>query len=367
MPYELDFEALRSTIDEEDARWEAGETSLTKMSDDERRGHLGYEPGPDDPSLEEQERRAEANLERFMATDAMTYEYPTSVDLRNDGFVTPVRDQGSCGSCVAFGVAAAAEGRARKQRNDSDLAVDYSEAHLFYCHARDEGRRCSGSNAGWWPSNALDAFEEKGVVDDDCYPYTAGDQDCTDLCSDAESRKTRITGWKRLNSQSDMKDWLATKGPLVACYTVYEDFFSYQSGIYKHVSGDAVGGHCVCVVGYNDAQQYWICKNSWGSNWGESGYFRIAYGQCGIDSTMDAVEGIAQTGWVRDARIVGLWTINEDRNAWVYVKDMGWRKLSPASDNVLLDMLLQLSEAKANDRRVDFYQENGTIKQVYVF
>lgn len=364
MPYELDLEALRTTIEEEDARWEAGETPLTNLSDEDRELHLGYVPGPDDPSLEEQERRAAANFEQFMSADADAFGYPTAVDMRNDGYITPIRNQGSCGSCVAFGVAATAEGHLRRQRNNPNLSVDYSEAHLFYCHAREEGRRC---NNGWWPGKALDDFRDQGVVDDACYPYTAEDQDCSGLCSDANSRLTKITGWKRLTSTSEMKDWLATRGPLVGCFTVYQDFYSYRSGVYKHVSGSSLGGHCVSVVGYNDAQQYWICKNSWGPNWGESGYFRIGYGQCGIDSFMDAVEGIAETGWVRDSRIIGLWTRNQERNAWVYVQDLGWRRISPANDNVFQDMLLQLTEAKANNCRVDFYQEDGMIKQIYVY
>jgi plastocyanin len=90
-----------------------------------------------------------------------------------------------------------------------------------------------------------------------------------------------------------MKEWISTGGPLEACFTVYDDFNSYTSGIYTHVTGNRAGGHCVCCVGYNDTDKYWICKNSWGPGFGESGYFRIAYGECGIDSWMDAIEGVS--------------------------------------------------------------------------
>jgi C1A family cysteine protease len=64
---------------------------------------------------------------------------------------------------------------------------------------------------------------------------------------------------------------------------VFEDFFAYADGIYSHVAGDQVAAHAVCVVGYDDDDKCWIVKNSWGPAFGEEGYFRLAYGQCGLD------------------------------------------------------------------------------------
>jgi C1A family cysteine protease len=367
MPFEnFKLDDLKTEISKLDVPWASGETKFTKMSAEERSLLLGYTPGPEDISLEEAESLANKNFMAFMAAPA-AIGYPGSYDLRNvngKNYITSVKNQGGCGSCVAFGVVATVEGSLRKQRNNPTLSVDYSEAHLFYCHARAEGRRCSN---GWWPSKALDAFRDKGVVDEACYPYTAGDQNCTNLCSNWNSRLTKITGWKRITSTADMKNWISSKGPLVACYTVYEDFFAYKSGIYKHVTGKAVGGHCISVVGYNDSSKYWICKNSWGTGFGENGYFRIGYGQCGIDSSMDEVLGIAETGWIKNTRIIGLWTINQTRNAWVYVKDLGWRKISPDNDNIFFDMLAQLAAAKAGNRPVSIRQVNAVIKEVYVF
>ncbi len=364
---DFNIQELQTAIAESNAGWEAGETPFTDMSSEERSLLLGYTPGPGDPSLEESERLAQTNFNAFMAAPPVAASYPSSYDLRNVGgknFITSVKDQGNCGSCVAFGVVATVEGSFKRQRNNPSLNVNYSEAHLYYCHARSEGRTCGN---GWWTSKALDAFRNKGVVDDACYPYTAKDQNCTNLCSDWKNRLTKITGWHRITSTAKMKEWISTKGPLVACYTVYEDFYSYRGGIYRHVQGNRSSGHCVSCVGYNDVEKYWICKNSWGEQFGENGYFRIAYGQCGIDAFMDAIDNIAETGWERNKRIVGLWTINQNRNAWVYVQNMGWRKISPDNDNIFFDMLAQLIAAKACGCRVDFYQENGVIKQVYVF
>jgi C1A family cysteine protease len=292
-PAEFSLARLQQTLREAGARWDAGVTSVSELPPDQKRRRLGYVPGPDEEPLETRERVAVANFQEAQAAkaEARAAAYPASFDLRNvagKNYITPIKDQGGCGSCVAFGTAATVEGTLRWQRNDPNLVVDYSEAQLFYCIAREQGSNCT---SGWDVGPALDAFEETGIVDEACFPYTAGDQGCG-LCGDWQSRVTKITGWHSISSHDEMKQWLSTRGPLSTCFTVYDDFFNYKGGVYSHVSGDFAGGHCVSCVGYNDAEGYWICKNSWGAGFGEGGYFRIAYGQVGIDSTMWAVEGI---------------------------------------------------------------------------
>lgn len=76
-----------------------------------------------------------------------------------------------------------------------------------------------------------------------------------------------------------------TYGSVTAAFTVYEDFLTYKSGIYTHKSGSALGGHAVKIVGYGNesGQNYWLVANSWNSDWGDNGYFKIAEGSCGID------------------------------------------------------------------------------------
>jgi hypothetical protein len=135
---------------------------------------------------------------------------------------------------------------------------------------------------GWYPSAALDAARDTGIVGEACYPYDASAQACT-LCPDWENRVTRIDDWVGLTNQADMKQALADYGPFEATMLVYSDFFSYSGGVYRHTSGQLQGGHAVTVVGYDDEEGYWIVKNSWGRNWGENGWFRIAYDECGID------------------------------------------------------------------------------------
>ncbi len=73
----------------------------------------------------------------------------------------------------------------------------------------------------------------------------------------------------------------------MASMNVYEDFIDYTGGIYEHTYGEYVNGHTIVIVGYGNenGNDYWLCKNSWGENWGEDGYFKIAFGECGIDNT----------------------------------------------------------------------------------
>lgn len=358
---------LQAALLRESAGWQAAITSMSALSDADKRARLGYVPGPDEPSLAEREQMALASFQAYRVEREMAFGYPVAMDWRSHGgrnFITPVRDQGGCGSCVAFGTSAAVEGALRAGINDPNFPVDYSEAHLFYCHARAQGRNCGN---GWWVAPALDAFKNIGVVDEACYPYTAMDQNCTNLCNNWQSRVTKISAWHAITSVADMKTWLSSRGPLVACFTVYDDFFSYRSGIYRHVSGGVAGGHCVCCIGYNETNGCWICKNSWGAGWGESGYFRIAYGQVGIDATMWAVDGFATGVWQSNKRIIGLWAINQDRNAWAFVEGIGWKRIAFDNDNIFFNLLLLLTTAKAANRAVNYYEQDGIIKQAYIF
>lgn len=209
-----------------------------------------------------------------------SYDYPSRVDWRDVGgqdWTTPVRSQGGCGSCVAFGTTAAIESRLEIALGDPELNPDLSEAHLFFCGST------ATCQTGWWPSAAMDFARDTGVVDESCYPYSAETQACS-VCSDWLTRTTRIEGWVGLTDRAAMKQTLADQGPFEAVMVVYTDFFSYAGGVYRHITGERVGAHAVTVLGYDDEEGYWIAKNSWGNGWGENGWFRIAYGECAIDN-----------------------------------------------------------------------------------
>ncbi|MFN7930139.1 MAG: C1 family peptidase [Blastocatellia bacterium] len=362
----INIAQLQESIAAQEAGWQASPNELTALPPDELKLRLGFNPPPGQPSLAEREQAAKASLAAHESGALGAFGAPASFDLRNVGgrnFITAVKNQGGCGSCVSFGTVATVEGTLRWSINDPNYPIDLSEAHLFYCHARALGRTCGN---GWWPEPAFDAFKNIGVVDDACYPYTASDQNCTGRCADWANRVFKIGAWHSITNPAQMKEWLSTRGPLETCFTVYTDFFAYRSGVYRQVSGKVEGGHCVSVVGYDDTAGCWICKNSWGTGWGEAGFFRIAYGQVGIDANMIAVDSFVTGVWQNNKRIVGLWSNNADRNAYVYVDGIGWKRITGDNDNIHLNMLAQLIAAKAANRPVNYFEESGVIKQVYV-
>lgn len=297
----VDFRTLNATLQLRGARWQSQESTLTAVTPLVRRRRLGFHPGPNELSLKNREDLAKAHHQGAAIAGAALAGappiFPPSYDLRDingQSFITSIKDQGQCGSCVAFGSIAAIEGTYQVATSDPSISIDLSEAQLFYCYGGDAGRVCGyheEPNAGWWPSAALDAAKN-GVGTDTSFPYTDQDQTCAGLSSDWKQGAMAITGWHALNSVTDMKVWLATRGPLVTTMSVYDDFYGYKSGVYHYVTGSLIGGHCVCVVGYDEAQKCWICKNSWKADWGLAGFFCIGYSECGIDATMYAVEGV---------------------------------------------------------------------------
>ena len=230
-----------------------------------------------------------------------TYE---SVDWRNkDGvnWLGKVMNQGNCGSCVAFATIATLEAQVSISRGITWLRPQFSPEALFACG----GGAC---NRGWFPSSAVSYVKRKGVIDNACAPYTMGstgkDVSCKQFCNNQAERTFTIadsyrpTGILSSGSVQKVKEALK-KGPLITSMTVYEDFVTYSSGIYKSTSSKSVGGHAVSIVGYNDAERYWIVRNSWGENWGENGFIRISWDdKSGIGSSTLGFEIAPETNSV---------------------------------------------------------------------
>lgn len=371
MAKSLDLKSLSAALDESGATWEMNaDNPITALTEDERRIRLGYTPPPGAPSLESASKAflAEPPVTAMSVQAETNAGAPAKFDQRNIGgknYTTPVKDQGGCGSCVAFGVAAVMETTFQRQTNNPTSGINLSEAHLFYCHAASEGRNCGN---GWWPDKALDKATNPGVATDDMFPYTSGNQACT-VNSGWQNSKATSSGKTKLSTRAAMKNWIATRGSITGCFLVYQDFFAYSSGVYRHVTGDLAGGHCIEICGYDDAIAAWICKNSWGTGWGETGYFRIGYGQCKIEeySGPYGCNGVRLRSWQRNKRVRGLWTNDSPNNAWAYLGGVGWSRIQNNATPTQHAMLLELAGARAATRRVDALIDNNEIQELYVF
>jgi len=258
---------VQAAIRAKEAHWTAGESWVTRLSPEERRkllGEITMEPGSQESS------------------DPPPIDgYPAAIDWRDVGghnWITPIRNQASCGSCVAFGSLATVESLARIEQGQPSLNIDLSEMHLFNCG----GGSCSG---GWYNSSACTYLKNNGVPDETCWPYLPVNQSCSNTCPDWQDRATKITSYGSISGIESHKTYVAI-APILVAYRVYEDFYYYTGGIYEYTYGSLVGGHAVSIVGYDTTGpiDYWIVKNSWGASWGESGYFRIKMGECTIET-----------------------------------------------------------------------------------
>ena len=232
-----------------------------------------------------------------------------------------IRDQSVCGSCWAFGAAEAAtdrlciasKGKIQDRLSDQDL--------LTCCGS------CGFGCNGGWPSMAWSWFHSTGVTTGGeygstewCNAYafpkcdhhvegkyppcgeTQPTPECIDKCQDGypiEYKKDKHffgEAYSVPRNVEAIKTELMTNGPIEVDFSVYEDFMTYKSGIYQHVTGEYLGGHAVKLIGWGveDGIEYWKIANSWNEDWGEDGYFRIIAGkdECGIES--DGVAGIPE-------------------------------------------------------------------------
>ncbi len=206
-------------------------------------------------------------------------------DVNGTDWTTPIKSQGNCGSCTAFGILGALESIIQLNTG-TPFICDLSEGHLFF----GGGGLCQ---KGLKISDAFSYLKLFGVSDELCSPYTLGRTGYIQMSKNWGERTVKIKSANAISYTIDnIKNALLQYGPLVTCLDVYEDFYAYDGGIYSHVYGKYVGRHCVTLVGYNNEKGYWICKNSWGTQWGENGWFKIRFGQCSIGEPTFYLSGI---------------------------------------------------------------------------
>ena len=193
-------------------------------------------------------------------------------DINGTDYTTPIRDQAPAPTCEAFAICAVLETKMQYQLKDLSIP-DLSENHLYF--------NAGGTIAKGYVSivDAAHYLMIYGVPDEGCYPDPHRPSDYTfKSLSGWENRTVKITEWGWVDHNiTSIKQALIDHGPLIICISVYEDFNWYHGGVYYHKWGPRVGGHVVAIVGYDDSQQCWMVKNSWGTRWGEDGWFQMAY------------------------------------------------------------------------------------------
>ena len=230
---------------------------------------------------------------------------PSRFDWRDVDGVTPIRNQGGCGSCWAFGTVGALECAIKIQ---DGIDVDLSEQWLVSCN-----RSSWGCDGGWWAHsyhlNWGDACDSTGAVLEADFPYTATDGGCG--CP--YEHPYRIRNWSYIGSASgtpsilQMKQAIMEYGPISVSVSVDNAFQAYNSGVFNLCSYGEIN-HAVVLVGWDDSMGpmgAWILRNSWGDGWGEDGYMYIVYscsfvgyGACYVDySGGVSFDANVRSGW----------------------------------------------------------------------
>lgn len=208
---------------------------------------------------------------------------PQYFDWQEKDIMTPVKHQMSLGSCGVFAGVVVFEALIKKETGKT---VDLSEQQII------------NGSPDWVPSgissvNALKFMVENGLVLEKRLPYqdkkTSKMPDGSPDYVLSEYQSVVTDKLPLPEKKQTIKQAVLEYGPVATNMIFFEDLDRYTNGVYIHDGiSEEQGGHWVVIVGWKDDQQvknggYWICRNSWGENWEENGYFNIAYGECGVD------------------------------------------------------------------------------------
>ncbi|XP_072338897.1 procathepsin L-like isoform X1 [Scyliorhinus torazame] len=207
---------------------------------------------------------------------------PKHVDWRKEGYVTPVKYQGACGSCWAFSSTGALEGQTFKK---TGKLIPLSEQNLVDCSGPQGNQGCGG---GWMENAFLYVHDNNGIDSEAGYPYTGRDDSCNYT---VKYKATNCTNYFFVTkgNENALARAAARIGPIsVAIDASHQSFQFYHSGIYYEPNClPYIMSHAVLVVGYGTTSglNYWIVKNSYGVEWGNEGYILMSRGRqnnCGI-------------------------------------------------------------------------------------
>ena len=197
--------------------------------------------------------------------------------------------------------------------SNGELQTRISPLYLLSCCSY-----CGSGCFGGFPSSAFRFWKTNGISTGGpfkdtttCQPYFLPPCDdhmhkcqdyvdnptCENKCQDGypktlEEDKSYASSVYTVRGEENITKEIYENGSVEGSFEVYEDFADYESGVYQHITGENLGGHAIKIIGWgvtDDGIKYWIIANSWGTNWGEKGFFRIVRGQdeCGIESVVN--------------------------------------------------------------------------------
>lgn len=209
---------------------------------------------------------------------------PAEFDWRKKGAVGPIKDQGQCGSCWAFSAVANLEGIYFIKTGKS---IVLSEQELVDCDKVDSG--CNGGIM----ENAFNFVKANGLATSREYPYKGTMQTCKKVSTSIGVKGFHFSGTM---DEEQIKQMLVSTGPLSIAINA-DPLQFYEGGIINSTANDCDPeglNHGVAIVGYGteNGESYWILRNSWGSSWGENGYFRFGLGKgiCGVNKYVVTAE-----------------------------------------------------------------------------
>lgn len=223
--------------------------------------------------------------------------------------ISGIRDQEWCGASWALSTVDVATDRFAIMSKGAE-AIELSAQHLLSCNNRGQ-QGCKGG----YLDRAWLYLRKFGLVDEDCYPWIGKNEKCklrkrnslkTAHCGNPpnplRTELYKVGPAYRLGNETDIMQEILTSGPVQATMRVHQDFFVYQSGIYEHskvTEQYQTGYHSVRIIGWGEEyttsnripEKYWLVANSWGTDWGENGLFKIAKGtnECEIENFVLAV------------------------------------------------------------------------------